>query len=90
MAPSSPLAFTPASMPLPSCCLLQLPAWPFVTASFGLGCYALLPYMILWSPKQPPQQLPPPKEELVGSCMHTAGLLGAWQVHTCSGLLWLS
>ncbi|GBF96446.1 hypothetical protein Rsub_09245 [Raphidocelis subcapitata] len=43
-----------------------LPAWPFVTASVFLGAYALIPYMALWSPKEPPQQLPPPKEELEG------------------------
>jgi len=33
-----------------------------------LGAYALIPYMALWSPKSPPEQLPPPKEELVSSC----------------------
>ena len=27
-----------------------VPAWPFVTASFGLGAFALLPYFVLWKP----------------------------------------
>ena len=47
--------------------LAQLPAWPFVCTSVFMGAYALIPYMALWSPKSPPEQLPPPKEELVGS-----------------------
>ena len=45
--------------------LLQLPAWPFVSASVFLGAYALIPYMCLWVPEDPPQQLPPAEEELV-------------------------
>lgn len=48
-----------------ACAALQLPAWPFVCASVFLGAYALIPYMALWEPKSPQQQLPPPEEELV-------------------------
>jgi hypothetical protein len=44
---------------------VQLPAWPFVCASVFLGAYALIPYMALWEPKSPQQQLPPPEDELV-------------------------
>lgn len=44
----------------------KLPAWPFVSASVFLGAYALIPYMALWSPKDPPEKLPPPPEELEG------------------------
>jgi hypothetical protein len=49
------------------CCLLctQLPAWPFVSASFGVGVFALLPYFAFWRPAKD-QTLPPKKEELVG------------------------
>lgn len=36
-----------------------------------MGAYALIPYMALWSPKQPAEQLPPPKEELVGQPGYT-------------------
>ena len=31
-----------------------VPAWPFVTASFGLGAFALLPYFVLWQPDVEP------------------------------------
>jgi hypothetical protein len=44
--------------------LLQVPAWPFVTASFAFGVFALLPYFALWRP-DPSQRLPPPEAELV-------------------------
>lgn len=44
---------------------MQLPAWPFVSASFGFGVFALLPYFVFWRPAKD-QQLPPPKEELEG------------------------
>lgn len=47
------------------CAGVQLPAWPFVCASVFLGAYALMPYMALWEPKSPQQQLPPPEAELV-------------------------
>jgi hypothetical protein len=56
-----------AALLIPAARSDRLPAWPFVTASVFLGAYALLPYMALWTPKSdPPQQLPPPKEELDG------------------------
>jgi hypothetical protein len=46
-----------------------LPAWPFVTAAFGLGAYALIPYMALWVPPTPEEApvLPPPPEETKGA-----------------------
>lgn len=53
----------PAFVKLP----MQLPAWPFVCTSVFLGAYALIPYMALWAPKNPPEQLPPPDSELVSS-----------------------
>eukprot|EP00958_Prasinococcus_capsulatus_P019325 scaffold2362_cov175-Prasinococcus_capsulatus_cf.AAC.1 len=28
----------------------RVPAWPFLTASFAFGCFALLPYFALWEP----------------------------------------
>jgi len=43
----------------------KLPAWPFVSASFAFGVFALLPYFTFWQPMKD-QQLPPPKEELEG------------------------
>jgi hypothetical protein len=45
-----------------------LPAWPFVAAAFGLGAYALIPYMALWAPPSPEEapELPPPPEETKG------------------------
>ncbi|KIZ07603.1 hypothetical protein MNEG_0350 [Monoraphidium neglectum] len=55
-----------AALLIPAARSDKLPAWPFVATSVFLGAYALIPYMALWSPKDPPQQLPPPKEELEG------------------------
>jgi len=43
----------------------KVPAWPFVSASFAFGVFALLPYFTLWKPIQG-QKLPLPKEELEG------------------------
>jgi hypothetical protein len=45
-----------------------LPAWPFVAAAFGLGAYAMIPYMALWVPPKPEEApvLPPPPEETNG------------------------
>lgn len=43
----------------------NIPAWPFVVLSYGLGAFALLPYMALWSPV-PDMKLPPKPEELEG------------------------
>ncbi|WIA28357.1 hypothetical protein OEZ86_010904 [Tetradesmus obliquus] len=55
-----------AAMLIPGARSNKLPAWPFVCASVFLGAYALIPYMALWEPKSPQQQLPPPEEELGG------------------------
>ncbi|KAG2428233.1 hypothetical protein HYH02_014415 [Chlamydomonas schloesseri] len=46
----------------------KIPAWPFVTMSFFLGAFALLPYMALWRPYSDPaaNPLPPPSSELTG------------------------
>jgi hypothetical protein len=45
-----------------------LPAWPFVAAAFGLGAYAMIPYMALWVPPKPEEApvLPPTPEETKG------------------------
>ncbi|CAG9460569.1 unnamed protein product [Pedinophyceae sp. YPF-701] len=42
----------------------NVPAWPFITLSFGLGMFALMPYFAFWRP-QPPgaQELGPPSKE---------------------------
>ena len=42
----------------------KVPAWPFVVLSFGLGAFALLPYMALWRPDRT-MKLPLAPEELV-------------------------
>ncbi|KAG2487273.1 hypothetical protein HYH03_014114 [Edaphochlamys debaryana] len=46
----------------------KVPAWPFVTVSFFLGAFALLPYMALWRPfrRSEDNPLPPPASELEG------------------------
>jgi hypothetical protein len=31
-----------------------VPVWPFLSASFFGGIYALLPYFVLWKPPPPP------------------------------------
>lgn len=43
-----------------------VPAWPFATASYAVGAFALLPYMALWSPPKTPPTLPPAKKDLEG------------------------
>ena len=45
----------------------QIPAWPFISASFAAGFFALLPYFALWDAPKEPLQLPPKKEDLVCS-----------------------
>jgi hypothetical protein len=63
------------------CCRVhaQLPAWPFVATSFGVGVFALLPYFAFWKPAKN-QTLPPKKEELVGDRgMGSCGVEGAKQ-----------
>eukprot|EP00878_Enallax_costatus_P003693 GHUV01003909.1.p1 GENE.GHUV01003909.1~~GHUV01003909.1.p1 ORF type:complete len:178 (+),score=44.79 GHUV01003909.1:154-687(+) len=55
-----------AAILIPGARTNKLHAWPFVCASVFLGAYALIPYMALWAPKSPPEQLPPPESELQG------------------------
>eukprot|EP00775_Hariotina_reticulata_P004252 gene4252-4503_t len=55
-----------AAILIPSARTSKVPAWPFVCASVFLGAYALIPFMSLWSPDSPQQQLPPPESELEG------------------------
>ncbi|GAX83453.1 hypothetical protein CEUSTIGMA_g10878.t1 [Chlamydomonas eustigma] len=43
----------------------NIPAWPFVVVSYGLGALALLPYFALWRPIRD-LELPLPKKELEG------------------------
>ena len=38
----------------------KVPAWPFVVGSFGLGAFALLPYLVLRSPPGPQGSSPNP------------------------------
>ena len=60
---------------------LQVPAWPFVAASFGVGVFALGPYFALWTPSRE-AQAPPPQEELQGwsrlGLKGTESSIGAW------------
>ncbi len=46
----------------------KIPAWPFVTASFGLGMYALMPYFALWRAPSKTQTgpVPPGPEQQTG------------------------
>ena len=39
----------------------RIPAWPFVVGSFGLGAFAMLPYLVLRSPYPTPVPAPAPK-----------------------------
>lgn len=40
--------------------LLQArPMWPYLTASFGTGAFALLGYLVRWDPPKHPVGLPP-------------------------------
>ena len=39
-----------------------VPAWPFVTASFAAGAFALLPFFALWTPPAEPAAPPSPRE----------------------------
>jgi hypothetical protein len=43
-----------------------LPAWPFVTGSFALGAFALLPYFALHTPGAAAAASPPPAADLEG------------------------
>jgi hypothetical protein len=61
----------------------SVPAWPFVVASFGVGAFALLPYLVL---RQPKPVFSPPKSKLLtlidsrwlgtGLLIASLGLLG--------------
>ena len=44
---------------------LQVPAWPFIAASFATGVFALLPYFAVWDAPKKALELPPKKSELV-------------------------
>ncbi|KAL4443934.1 hypothetical protein ABPG75_011671 [Micractinium tetrahymenae] len=43
-----------------------VPAWPFVTLSYGIGAFGLLPFMALWQPPREPPVVPAPAEALQG------------------------
>ncbi|KAI3423805.1 hypothetical protein D9Q98_009642 [Chlorella vulgaris] len=43
-----------------------IPAWPFVTASYAVGAFALLPFMALWQPPKEPPSVPAVAEDLQG------------------------
>lgn len=32
----------------------KIPVWPFLVLSLVGGCYALIPYFVLWNPPPPP------------------------------------
>ena len=82
----------------------QLPAWPFVAASFGVGIFALGPYFALWAPSRE-ATAPPAPEELQGwralGLKGTESRIGSWFIlagvvatvgqvtwRTCPHLLW--
>lgn len=46
----------------------KVPAWPFITASFALGMYAMLPYFALWTAPEDEVvgPVPPPQESMQG------------------------
>lgn len=44
-----------------------VPAWPFITASYAVGAFGLLPFMALWQPPKEPPQVPASKEALEGT-----------------------
>lgn len=41
-------------------------SWPFLVASYGVGAFALLPFMAIWQPASPKPQLPPARKDLEG------------------------
>ena len=43
-----------------------VPAWPFLTLSYGLGAFGLLPFFALWQPLEKRPKLPPAAENLQG------------------------
>lgn len=61
----------------------QIPAWPFVALSFGVGVFGLGPYFALWTPSR--EAVAPPKpEELEGwnklALKGTESKIGAWLI----------
>ena len=61
----------------------QIPAWPFVALSFGVGVFGLGPYFALWTPSR--EAVAPPKpEELEGwKNLGLKGIesrIGAWLI----------
>lgn len=69
---------------------LQLPAWPFVSLSFGVGVFALGPFFALWTPSKEAKS-PPAPEELKGwrnfGLKGTETKLGGWLI--AAGALFL-
>lgn len=62
---------------------MQIPAWPFVALSFGVGVFALGPYFALWTPSR--EALAPPKpRELEGwrnvGLKGTESSIGSWLI----------
>lgn len=46
---------------------MQVPIWPFISVSFGLGIIGLFPYLCLWSPRVDKDMSPPARDELQNS-----------------------
>jgi hypothetical protein len=46
------------------CIAAQVPAWPFLSASFFVGMFALFPYLCLWEPRADKSMSPPSEGEL--------------------------
>lgn len=42
----------------------QVPVWPFVSLSFGLGIFGLFPYLLFWDLEQATAKSPPDSSEL--------------------------
>lgn len=62
---------------------MQIPAWPFVSLSFGVGIFALGPFFALWTPSREARS-PPGAEELQGwrnfGLKGTESKLGSWLI----------
>jgi hypothetical protein len=62
--------------------VVQIPAWPFVALSFGVGVFALGPFFALWTPSRGVQA--PPEQELQGwtklGLKGTESSVGAWLI----------
>jgi hypothetical protein len=44
--------------------LVQVPAWPFLVASFVIGIFGIFPYICVWQPRVEKNLSPPASEEL--------------------------